>query len=238
MEDLRHVGRLGLIGDVHAEDALLERAIEELGACGAERLLCVGDLVDGPGDLGRCCGLLARYGALTVRGNHDRWLVADATRDLSDPEMRRRLPAGIIAHLENLRRSIPEATLAYLQALPATRALATRRGAALLCHGLGPNDMAFVGAEDSGASLAENEALRALQADAEVQIVFNGHTHQRMVRHFAGLTVVNAGTISRRNEQGAVLVDLASGEVTWLALQPGRPTEVTRLGSILSTAGS
>jgi predicted phosphodiesterase len=230
MEDLRHAGRLGLIGDVHAEDALLQRAIEELGARGAERLLCVGDLVDGPGDLGRCCDLLTRHGVLTVRGNHDRWLVADATRDLSDPEVRRRLPAGVIIHLENLRRSIPPATLAYLQALPATRALATRRGVALLCHGLGPNDMAFVGAEDSG---EDNEALRELEADPAIQLVLNGHTHKPMVRRFAGLTVVNAGTISRRNEQGAVLVDLASGEVTWLALPPGRPTEVTPLGSVL-----
>jgi hypothetical protein len=56
--DFRHLERIGLIGDVHTEDARLERAIRELVARGAERLLCVGDIVDGPGDLARCCDLL------------------------------------------------------------------------------------------------------------------------------------------------------------------------------------
>jgi predicted phosphodiesterase len=238
MDDLRHVDRIGLIGDVHQEDELLERAIAELQARGAERVLCVGDLVDGPGDLGRCCDLLARHGVLTVRGNHDRWLVTDATRDLSDPEVRRRLPAAVLVHLETLRHRIPAATLAYLEALPATRALATQRGKALLCHGLGANDMAFVGADDGVRSLEDNAERSALQADPEVQIVLNGHTHQRMVRSFPGLTVVNAGTISRRNEQGAVLVDLASGDVSWLDLRPGQRTAQVSLGSLPSDPAS
>jgi predicted phosphodiesterase len=67
-----------------------------------------------------------------------------------------------------------------------------------------------------------------------VQIVLDGHTHQRMVRSFAGLTVVNAGTLSRRHEPGAVLVDLPSGDVSWLDLCPGRRTEQARLGSLFA----
>ncbi len=93
--------------------------------------------------------------------------------------------------------------------------------------------MAFVGPEDGWGPREENAELAALEAHPEIRIVLNGHTHQRMVQSFARLTVVNAGTICRRHEQGAVLLDLASGEVSWLGLRPGRPTEEARLGSLL-----
>jgi predicted phosphodiesterase len=230
--DLRDVERIGLIGDVHTEDALLERAIRELVARGAERLLCVGDISNGLGDLARCCDLLRRHGVLAVRGNHDRWLLADVTRDLSDPEVRRRLPAGVITHLVNLRQSIPAETIAYLGALPATLALSTRRGIALLCHGLDANDLASLGPDDDGYALETNDDLHALQADPEVQIVLNGHTHRRMVRHLAGLTVVNAGTLRADREPGVVLLNVASGDVTWLDLGAGGAPEVAHLGSL------
>jgi predicted phosphodiesterase len=85
-----NVDRIGILGDVHAEDGLLERAIRELRARGAETILCVGDLADGQGDLDRCCDLLRQHDVLTVRGNHDRWLLSDLAKDLSDPAVTKR----------------------------------------------------------------------------------------------------------------------------------------------------
>lgn len=225
------MARLGLIGDVHAEDHLLERAIVELRGRGADVILCVGDIADGAGDLARSCDLLARHDVLTVRGNHDRWLVTDLAQDPSDPRTRARLPGGMLAHLLKLRESTPPSVAAYLSSLPATRALSTARGPALLCHGLGGNDMAFVGPEEDPRAHAENMELRELQQSPDVQIVFNGHTHRRGVRHFEGLTIINAGTLARQHDPGAVLVDLSSGEVSWLGFAEGPRTEMTILGA-------
>src|SRR5882724_11084143 len=61
------IRRVGLIGDLHAEDEALEFALGELKTLGAETLLQVGDIADGPGDLSRSIALLreAAPGALT-----------------------------------------------------------------------------------------------------------------------------------------------------------------------------
>ena len=43
------IARLGVIGDVHAEDARLELALDHLQAAGVDRIICTGDVVDGSG---------------------------------------------------------------------------------------------------------------------------------------------------------------------------------------------
>jgi len=72
--------RVGVLGDVHAEDGLLEAALDHLARYDdLDALLCTGDLVTGPGDAGKCLEMLRAAGALCVRGNHDRWFL-EATR--------------------------------------------------------------------------------------------------------------------------------------------------------------
>jgi hypothetical protein len=39
--------RIGLIGDIHAEDASLALSLRVLGDAGADRVMAVGDIVDG-----------------------------------------------------------------------------------------------------------------------------------------------------------------------------------------------
>jgi predicted phosphodiesterase len=69
------IRRFGAIGDVHAEDGLLRAALSHLESAGVDALLCVGDIVDGRGDVDACCTLLAEHGVLSVRGNHERWML-------------------------------------------------------------------------------------------------------------------------------------------------------------------
>jgi predicted phosphodiesterase len=92
--------------------------------------------------------------------------------------------------------------------------------------------LAFVGQDDDGYALDANEDLLTLQADPAVQIVLNGHTHRRLVRHLAELTIVNAGTLHRGREPGAVLLDLASADVSWLDLRASGPVETAHIGSL------
>ena len=72
--------KIGIIGDVHAEDHHLELAITTLSTAGAEALLCTGDITDGSGDLDRCVELLVKHDVITVRGNHDRWVLQNKAR--------------------------------------------------------------------------------------------------------------------------------------------------------------
>ena len=48
------VRRIGLIGDIHAEDQLLERALELLAGRALDAILATGDIADGAGSVNRC----------------------------------------------------------------------------------------------------------------------------------------------------------------------------------------
>lgn len=198
MASARAIRRAGLLGDIHAEHDLLAIALAELTRAAVDVVLAVGDIVDGEGSVDESVALLRRARVLAVAGNHERWLAAGALRGL--PHATRP---------EDLR----EDTLDYLRELPRTRTLTTALGAALLCHGMGDDDMAGLTPDDSGYALETNPALQTLLTDSAYRCVLAGHTHRRMVRRLGGVTFINAGTLARDGEPGYAIVDFASGHV-------------------------
>ena len=206
---------LGLIGDVHAEDELFEAALVFLRARGADLILVCGDVVDGSGDAGRCCELLAGEDVLAVRGNHDRWFLEGRMRDLPDAT-----PAG----------ALDEAAMGALERLPVEIALQTVAGPLLLCHGIGADDMATLRPDDCGYALETNTALQAMIAAGTYRLMVAGHSHERMVRTLGGLTVINPGTLLRYHRPSAAELDLERREVRFHDLAEGEPRLVETLG--------
>jgi putative phosphoesterase len=198
----QRIQRLGLIGDVHAEDQRLAQAIAYLQGRGVDAILATGDVVDGPGDVERCCELLTRHGVITVRGNHDRWLLEGIMRDLAHATM-----------------DVSPAARRFLARLPTTAVLFTVAGTLLLCHGMGSNDMARLGPDDDGYAIQFHTELQELIHDPSVQLVVCGHTHRRFVRSFPGLTVMNPGTLFRDHAPGFYLVDFVEGTATAYELE-------------------
>jgi predicted phosphodiesterase len=188
--------RIGLIGDVHAEDELLRLALEHFARIGIDTILCTGDVVDGEGSAQRCCELLQEWGVLTVRGNHDRWFLNGEMRRLGDA---------------TLPGQLDTRALGFLSALPALREFSTSQGPLLLCHGLGANDMAKVGPDDFGYALDANVDLQKLLRERRHRWVVNGHSHRPMQRRFGELCVINAGTLLRHHSPCLVQLDLAAG---------------------------
>jgi len=188
------VRRLGVIGDIHAQDVLLAATIDAFSRLGVDHIAAVGDIADGRGDLVRCCSLLVQAKATVVRGNHDRWLVEDALRDL--PHAHR---------LDDLDAK----TLAFVRALPETATLHSVIGPVLVCHGLGSDDMDRLDPEDHY-GISQNPTLPRLRASG-VALVVRGHTHRRWAFNFDGLRVVNAGTLE--TEAGFVIVDLLDDRI-------------------------
>ncbi|NOY92482.1 MAG: metallophosphoesterase family protein [Deltaproteobacteria bacterium] len=197
--------RLGLIGDVHTEDALLESTLRFLEGESLDAVACTGDISDGGGDIDRSCALLREHEVLTVSGNHDRWLLTGEQASLRDAT----------------RDEGPEAR-AFLASLPETILLPTPRGGALLCHGVGEDDMAVLRPDTRGYALGAIPELRELMLDPDVSYMLGGHTHQSMVRKFVGVTVVNAGTLHRRYAPGFCVVDFVAEEVAHYLCSGGR----------------
>jgi putative phosphoesterase len=197
--------RIGLLGDIHTEDEALELSLRVLADEGADLVVAVGDIVDGPGSADRCCALLARAHAAVVRGNHDRWLCAGTMRDLPDAT----LTLGAEAR-------------GFLAALPSTIRIAAPGGDVLVCHGLGTDDMASVALDAGASALQWNEPLAALAEEDRPLLVLNGHTHRRGVWSYRKLTVVNGGTLLRKHDPCISLVDIPGAKVTYLEVQEGK----------------
>lgn len=187
--------RVGVLGDVHTEDRALDAALRFFATQSLDAVLCVGDIVDGPGDAERTCALLLEHGVVCVRGNHERWFLAKGERFIADWT-----PLDALSDRAN----------GFLEGLPETWSFVTEAGAALLCHGIGRDDMACLDADTMGYALECHTALWKLHAAGDVKWIIGGHTHRRMVRRFDHLTVLNAGTLSRAHQPCVMIVDFAA----------------------------
>jgi len=195
--------RIGLIGDVHAEDRHLETALTQLTAAKVDAVLCVGDIVDGLGSVNRCVALLLEHGVRCVRGNHEDWLFRGVARNVRDA-----------TQLQDLDRASKE----FLASLPETLEVATPEGTLLLCHGLGSNNMARIGAEEfsyTGVTSNHPELQRVLRAAGRYRFVVSGHSHRNYLRVFEGVTFVNTGTLKAGHAPGYAVLDTFENELKW-----------------------
>jgi predicted phosphodiesterase len=205
--------RLGVIGDIHTDVEGLTWAIATLQAEGVERILATGDLADGPGPgaaVTRCCEVLQSADALVVSSNHDRWLLEGEMRNLPDATF-----------LEEVSKPARE----FLRNLPATIEVETPLGLLLFGHGVGADDMATLYPHDHGPALQDNAALQAVLAEGRYRMLMGGHTHRRMVRVIEGLTVINAGALSRKREPCCLLLDFEAKEARFLDRGEGGTTK-------------
>lgn len=208
---------LGLVGDVHAEDARLELALEVLARRGVERIACVGDVADGEGSLARACALLDAHGVLTVAGNHERWLLSDRMRELP--------------YAHHLARE-PEDVWRFCRFLPPMLELATVAGPALLCHAVAWDDMLVVDPDTEDGWARRARALADVMRAGRFAWMLAGHTHRFMLRRFDHLGIVNAGTLSRRDPAPCIVrVDFEARLVEHVAIELGEDGGGARVGA-------
>lgn len=172
--------KIGLIGDIHTEDRILTTVLSYMTSNGIDLKLCTGDIVDGKGDVNECCRLLKENNVVCVNGNHDRWLLNNEMRDLAN-----------VTSIDD----ISESSYQFIQSLPVSRIISTSLGKLMLCHGLGKNDMAKTTPDDYGYAIESNVPLQELIQRHEYSLVICGHHHQRMVRNFENMFVINPGPL-------------------------------------------
>ena len=189
--------RIAAIGDIHAEDELLAKAIAFCDKQ-VDLTVSVGDIVDGSGDVNRCCTLLRENKIPAVRGNHERWLLNNEMRLFAD-----------VHYPEDIEKS----NLQWLRRLPSTLVFQALRGSVLLCHGLGENDMKTLLPDETGYALSSNEELSKLLSDSQYRYVIKGHSHRRMVRRIDEVTFINAGTLLQKHGPGFCIIDFRKQQV-------------------------
>ena len=191
--------KVGIVGDVHAEDERLGLALSWLEKQGVDTIICTGDVADGRGDINATCALLADNNVQTVAGNHDRWLLTEKAR-----------------HVENahLRSAVSDFSLNYLQSLRQTLSVQTLMGELLLCHGMIDDDLAKVWPGTATTEAKRSEPLDELLSlpSSTPRFVVNGHMHFRTLIDFKNCQLINGGTL-KGPYPGVTIIDLGAQEL-------------------------
>jgi putative phosphoesterase len=201
-KDTCMIRRLGVIGDLHAEDRRLDRVLDWLVGAGVDAIICTGDIADGRGCVDVTCRLLREARAIVVAGNHDRWLLQGRVRHV--PE----------AHL---REALAEVSIDYLSGLSRATELETVAGRLLLCHGVGENDLGKVWPGTPRSPIERSVELDALIGSGRYRFLVNGHLHYRVLIDFEDLLLMNAGTLKGAHG-GFSIMDFANDSVIAFAL--------------------
>lgn len=191
-----HLSKIAVIGDIHAEHERLEALIHFFQSQQPDKIFSVGDIVDGPGSVDRCCELLIENNIATTLGNHEVWCLENSSRGVEH--------ATLFDELGDVARE-------FLQSLPRTLSFETPAGKAMVCHGLGENNMAAVRRTDSMDDIFNNLDLWAMYKTPNLKFILNGHSHRPNVHVFNHLTVINSGALCEEAEASAVLVDFKTG---------------------------
>ena len=193
--------RLAVISDIHGNLLALDAVLADITLRGVDQTVNLGDCVTSPLWPRETFERLQPLGLPTVRGNHDRWIVAKPRGELS--------PSGRYAH-----DSLSAAQRETLHALPATLALTPD---VLAVHGTPSDDSCYLGEEmlDGRLVPAKRETIIQRLGATRVPLILCGHSHRAyLLQAPDGGLIVNPGSVG---------CPVFADSPTALALEPRSP---------------
>jgi predicted phosphodiesterase len=175
--------RFATIADVHGNHLALEAVLADIRAQGINDIVNLGDCFSGPLTAGETADILVALDVVTVRGNHDRYLIEQVPEKMhvSDSAAHAELS---VHHLEWLR-TLPFSTV--------------YKDEAYLCHATPKDDNVYwleAVSPEGHIYLKPIEEIEALAAGIDFPLILCGHSHiPRAVRLHDGRLIVNPGSI-------------------------------------------
>ncbi len=165
--------KLGILSDVHGNYEALKRAIEILEMEGAEKLVCLGDIVGYGPSPSECIRKVRESCDTVVLGNHDAAIIGK-----EDPHRFNRY--ALISNIWTAEQLSPE-DKDYLSSLPYTKN--DEKDSYLLVHAspFQPEYFNYI--------LSPNDALFEFQ-EFEEKVCFIGHSHKPAIFSSSGFLVI------------------------------------------------
>ncbi|MBN7777448.1 metallophosphoesterase family protein [Nitratireductor aquimarinus] len=203
ISEIKIEGRTALvISDVHANLPALTASLASRRD--GEPIICAGDIVGYYAEPNECCDLIKASGVVTIRGNHDAYVIG-ALRPKAENRRKYRTDWTI----ENLR---PD-NLGWLRSLPQTVRIEAKGITITLRH---------ANPVDEETYLYPDTDLTPYAQEAGTLLIV-GHTHHPMLRIAGAGRILNPGSVGQprdRNPQAACArVDLVTGEVNFLRVE-------------------
>jgi putative phosphoesterase len=182
--------RIGLVGDIHGNDAALQSVLEAAAASKVDRLLVTGDLVGYYFAPLRVLELLSGWKFDVVRGNHEEMLSRARNDTAYLATVEARYGSGVRVAIDQLSSM----QLDTLCSMPHPLEIEIDGSRILLSHGT-PWDLDQYIYPD-----ADQEMLSGC-LPKNYDLVVMGHTHYPMVNRIGNTAVVNPGSVGQPRDR-------------------------------------
>jgi predicted phosphodiesterase len=209
--------RIAAIADIHGNLAALDAVLADIAKHGVDMTVNLGDIVSGPLQPSETADRLMPLGHPTIRGNHDRQVLAPASAQMGASD---RFAANCLRTDQ----------AAWLAGLPETLRLS---GGILMVHGTPASDLAYFleTIDRHGFRPATPAEIEGRAGPDPARLILCGHSHlQRLARTGDGRFIVNPGSVGlpayddglpfpHKVESGSpharyALIDMQAGEIT------------------------
>jgi len=168
---------IGLISDLHANLPALEAVLADMPP--VDRLICTGDIVGYYADPNAVCERLRKLDVLTIRGNHDAYVIGAL-----EPSAERRTAY----RTDWTRDQLAQDNMDWLQALPTQAHLQADQYLLILRHANPWDEETYL--------YPDSPRLQEISlATNEIMVV--GHTHHPMRHAAGGGLIVNPGSVGQ-----------------------------------------
>jgi predicted phosphodiesterase len=188
--------RIAAVSDIHGNLPALDAVLADIARRGADVTVNLGDILSGALWPRETAERLMALGLPTIRGNHERQLLAVEGRALDHAP----LSSDEYGYAETTA-----AQRAWIASLPNTLRLTD---AVLLCHGTPASDHHYLletvdASAPDGCRAATHEEVRARLGDWQAELILCGHTHRPRLMNVRACTdtpdgstlVVNPGSV-------------------------------------------
>jgi predicted phosphodiesterase len=167
--------RIAVISDIHGNCLALDEVLDDLGRDPIDRIVCLGDAIQGGPEPARVAARLRQLGCPVVMGNADRWLLTgeETGAEPIGEDRRRTMDAVRAWSLSQLSHD----DRAFIQTFQPTVEIPLEAGLRLLCFHGSPKSFDDVILPD----IAGDVLLERLDG-YEAQVMAGGHTHVQFVR--------------------------------------------------------
>jgi putative phosphoesterase len=177
------VVRIALISDVHGNDVAFAAALRDVERVGVDKVVCLGDVLQGGAQPAQTCARLRDLGCDVVLGNADAFLL-EVPADSPEP-----LTERVLEVREWTRRELGESGLELVRSFAPTVEV-VEDGARILCFHGSPRSYDDVLVPD-----AEEAALEPFLGHRGFDVLAGGHTHKQWSRVVEGALFVNPGSV-------------------------------------------
>lgn len=178
--------RFAAIADIHGNCAALEAVLADIAALGIRDIVNLGDVLSGPLEAARTADLMLlvdMHAKLTVRGNHDRYLLETPVAELGTSDAH--------AHAQLRQRHFD-----WLRKLPTSLIF---RDEVFLCHATPKSDNVYWLETVTAEGHVVLRPLAEIEAEADgidQALILCGHSHiPRAVQLSDGRLIVNPGSV-------------------------------------------